>query len=424
MKLILSLLLPLFTFAAPEARFIEIQGSINPGSAAYFLDAIQEAEQAGAKLLVVRLDTPGGLLSSTRDIIQGISKSKVPVAVYVSPGGASATSAGALIGISAHVIAMAPGTNLGAAHPVDSGGGDVKGDMKEKITNDTAALARAQATLRGRNPATAELIVTKSKSFSPEEAVKAGAADLVAADLKELLEKIDGKKIQLGEPAATAFVETKNLELKRIEMKLQQRVLHFLADPNISAMLMALGGLAIYAEISAGFTLAVPGLLGVLCLVLGFVSLQTLPVNVGGAVLFGLGFVLLIAETYITSYGLLTIAALASLLIGGLFLIDPTGSDMRVSLSLLLPMVGAVGLIAGFVAYVITKDAFKFRAKQGDFVVGEQARIETVEAGGLTGTAYVSGELWKFKSESAVKAGDLCRVLRTESLVVILERRN
>ncbi|RYZ95392.1 MAG: nodulation protein NfeD, partial [Proteobacteria bacterium] len=194
MKILLTILASLFTITSHAApgplHMIEVSGSINPGSAAYILDSLKAAEVAKAQGLILRLNTPGGLLSSTRDIIQGFSSATVPVIVFISPGGASATSAGALITISAHVAAMSPGTNIGAAHPVGSGGEDVKGVMGEKVTNDTAALARAQATLRGRDPQTAALIVTKSESFSPEEALKKRAIDFLAPGLDSLLKQL------------------------------------------------------------------------------------------------------------------------------------------------------------------------------------------------------------------------------------------
>lgn len=412
--------------AANLGHYIEIQGSINPGSSSFLLESIAEAERADAKLLIVRLDTPGGLLTSTRDIIQGISKSRVPVLVYVSPGGASATSAGALIGLAAHVTAMAPGTNLGAAHPVGQGGEDVKGAMGEKVTNDTAALARSQAALRGRSAEAADLIVTKSKSFSAEEAVKAGAADLVATDLADLIRKIDGRKITLGEAGAPHVLHTKNLtadSLVRREMRLQQRLLHFIADPNISAMLLAIGGLAIYAEISSGFAAVIPGLIGLLCILLGLVSLQALPINVGGALLFALGFVLLIAEIYITSFGFLTVAGLAALFFGGLFLIDPSASDMRVSLSILIPMVAGVGIVAATIGYMLIRESWKTKRIAADPVLDSTARVESVEAGGRAGTVLVNGEIWRFSSKSPVQIGDLCKVTQINGLSLEIERR-
>lgn len=414
--MILSLFLALTAFAAGPMHLIEVNGSINPGSASYIVESIQKAEAEQAEAVILRLNTPGGLLSSTRDIIQGISSSKIPVITYISPGGASATSAGALITIASHVAAMAPGTNIGAAHPVGGQGEEVKGPMGEKITNDTAALARSQAELRGRNAEAAARIVTKSESFSPEEALKAKVIDLIAADQENLLTQLKGRKVKTaaGEIQLTAAAPP---TLR--EMNLKQKFLHLIADPNISTMLIALGGLAIYAEISSGFSLLVPGIFGLFCLLLGFVSLQTLPVNVGGALLFALGFALLVAEAFVTSYGLLTVAALVALFLGGLFLMDPSTTDMRVSLSLLIPMVGSVGFIMAIIGFLL------YREKKGlgtqDRVVGTVAKIATSE--GKSGTAYVNGELWSFDSDEALQPGDEALVRELKSMRVQLTRR-
>ncbi|RZA04598.1 MAG: hypothetical protein EOP11_14735, partial [Proteobacteria bacterium] len=312
--------------------------------------------------------------------------------------------------ISAHVAAMSPGTNIGAAHPVGSGGEDVKGVMGEKVTNDTAALARAQATLRGRDPQTAALIVTKSESFSPEEALKKRAIDFLAPGLDSLLKQLDGRKVSLPNDVTLTF-DTKGFDadsVVRVDMSMKQKVLHMIADPNISALLITLGGLALYAEISSGFSLLVPGIFGLFCLLIGFVSLQTIPVNVGGALLFALGFALLGAEIFVTSYGLLTLAALASLFLGGLFLVDPASSDMRVSLGLLIPLVAGVGLCLGLLGFLIVRDRRRGGAgvSTSDQVVGATARVQSVDADGLTGRAYANGELWFFDSDSPLQVGD------------------
>ena len=328
---VLLLLLPLSSLAwAGGVHMVELQGSINPGSAAYILESLQAAQGARADLFVIRLDTPGGLLASTRSIIQGISESPVPVAVWVSPSGASATSAGALIALSAHVILMQNGTNLGAAHPVGGGGEDIKGVMGVKVTNDTAALARSQAALHGRNVEAAEQIVTMSRSFAPSEAVAAHVADFIADDLGAVLKVLSGKTYKVGSPPHDVTLHLASPEITRHSMTSRQRFLHFISDPNVSTVLLSLGGLAMWAEVSSGFGSVAAGVVGVFCFVLGFMSLQTLPVNTGGVILLCMGFALLVLEGFVVSHGLLTVAALASIFTGGLFLIDPvylTGVD-------------------------------------------------------------------------------------------------
>ncbi|MCO5143709.1 MAG: ATP-dependent Clp protease proteolytic subunit [Oligoflexia bacterium] len=396
-KSILSLLI-LFSssFAmASDIALIQVEGTINPGSASYIIQSVRHANEKEFQALVIELNTPGGLLSSTRDIIQSISSSKIPVAVYVGPSGASATSAGALIALSANYILMAPGTNIGAAHPVGSGGEDVKGAMGDKVTNDTAALARAQAELRGRDAKIAEEIVTKSISHSAEEAFKLKLSDGLASNTQEVADWLRNK-------INTKDNQTKQGKLVSLPMSLKEKFLHIVADPNISTMLMALGGIALYAEISSGFTAIIPGLFGLFCLLLGFISLQTLPINVGGALIFGLGFCLLIAEAFITSYGLLTVAALSSIFLGGLFLIDPAAGSMKVSLSILLPIVGGIGIILAIVGYILAKDRKGERHSTKDAVIGQKAVIVSVSEDGLSGKLRVNGEIWNFSSKHPV----------------------
>jgi membrane-bound serine protease (ClpP class) len=420
----MNFLLAFFTAAHALAayHYIEIDGSINPGSSNYIVENITRAETAGADGLIVRINTPGGLLSSTRDIIQAINQSKVPVIVHVGPGGASATSAGALIALSAHVVSMAPGANMGAAHPVGSGGEEVKGPMGDKVTNDTAALARSQAVLRGRNATAAENIVRKSESFSAEESVKNKVADFVAADMPALMANLSGRAVKVNDRTLKLAAGTAE-SLVRVEMNMRQSFLHLVADPNISALLMALGGIAIYAEISSGFTLIVPGIFGLFCLLLGFVSLQTIPLNVGGVLLLALGLALLAAEAFVTSYGLLTITALVAIFIGGLFLVDPATTDMRVSLSLLIPLVGGIGIVMLGLGYVIYRDRRENTSGAREQVVGQEAEVVLSENEGRRGSAYVNGELWSFDSEESLKIGDHARVDSVEGIRLKLTRR-
>lgn len=420
MSLVLALFFSLVSYAAP-VQLLELRGSINPGSAAYVVESLQLAQQEKAQALILRLDTPGGLLSSTRDIIQSFSTSTIPVIVYVAPGGASATSAGALITISAHVAAMAPGTNIGASHPVGGQGEDVKGDMGLKVTNDTAALARSQATLRGRKPEVAESFVTKSASFSAEEAKKAGVVDLVAGDLDDLLRQLNGRKVHLQDREAT--LDTASLGamgLVRREMNAKQKFLHTIADPSITTILLTAGGVAFYAEVSAGFSLVAPAVIGAFCFLLAFVSMQTLPINTGGVLLFGLGFVLLLAEVFVTSYGLLTVGAVAALFLGGLFLMDPGSTSMQVPLPLLISLVMGVGIVVGLIGFIMWRD----RHRHGTSLLtlkGAEATIFSVSGQG--GKAYVNGELWNFESPETFAPGEKALVTSVHGLKVTLHRR-
>jgi membrane-bound serine protease (ClpP class) len=386
--------------AAAGIHVATLHGSINPGSAEYVLESLKAAQSGDA--FVLEIDTPGGLISSSRLIIEGIAQSKVPVVVWVTPNGAAATSAGALIALSATKIAMHSGTNLGAAHPVNGNGDDIKGDMRLKIVNDTAALARAQATLHGRDEHAAEEIVTKSRSFSPEEAIAAHVADFVADDLASVLKKA-------GLPAAAEI---------RHPMSLRQSFVNFLSDPNVSAVLISLGGLAVWAEVSSGFSSIAAGVVGVLAFVLGFVSLQTLPVTLGGEILLVMGFALLAVEGFVTSHGALSAGAVISILLGGLFLIDPSSGSMHVSLLVLLPLVAALALVLGTMGYAIARD--RKHLGIANPLLGAEA---TVSVGGKNGKAYVNGELWNFESVEELSNGERTVVERTEGLKIYLKRR-
>lgn len=423
MKALFLLLAPALAAAAP-VQMVEVRGTINPGSASYILESLALAEAEKAEAFVLRLDTPGGLLASTRTIAQGISDSTVPVIVWISPGGASATSAGALITMASHVAVMAPGTNIGAAHPVGGGGEDVKGAMGEKVTNDTAAFARSLAAMRGRDPANAELIVTKSKSFTAKEAVDGKVVDYIAGDLESLLEQANGRKVQLERPKREATIKLGKLaaaEIFRREMNLKQRFIHLIADPNVSAMLLALAGLAMWAEVSSGFSAIAPGVIAVFAFVLGMVSLQTLPINVGGAILLALGFVLLVLEAFVTSYGLLAVGALVCLFLGGLFLIDPASGSMQVSISLLVAMVAGMGSVILAIGWMLSRE--KQRPVKDDPVIDAEAKVVTIEAGGLHGTALVNGEIWTFDVHGEpVIPGDTLKVKKVTGLKITLER--
>lgn len=418
---IFTILIAPLASASDNIFHIQVQGSINPGSSSFIQNTIDAANKEKAQAVVIQLDTPGGLLTSTRDIMQKISSSEVPVVLFVGPSGARATSAGALIALSSHIVAMAPGTNIGAAHPVGGNGEEVKGPMGDKVTNDTAALARSQASLRGRDVTTAEKIVTKSLSLSSDEAIKAKIADLLANDLNDLLEKIHNRTVTVNDKKvtlSTAGAISKSLVLEK-KMTQKESFLHIISDPNISTLLMAIGGMAIYAEVSSGFTLILPGLFGLFCLLLGFVSLQTLPIHVGGLILFGLGFVLLAAEVFITSYGLLTIGAMACLFIGGLFLLDPASTDMRVSWSILLAILGSFGFIGAVIAYLFQRERpANALQSESDHLKGLRAKVIALDADGKTGSLQINGEIWKFESKGPVLLGAEVLVDSVKGMVV------
>jgi membrane-bound serine protease (ClpP class) len=423
------------TRASSPVVVIEIKGSINPGSADYIKSGLYQAKKLNAQLLVIKLDTPGGLLSTTREIIRNFSESEIPVAVFVHPGGASATSAGALIAMASHLAVMAPGTNIGAAHPVGAGGEEVKGPAGDKATNDTAALARSQAVLRGRNPDIAEKIVTQSLSFSAEEARKEKIIDFVVRDLQDFFAQAHLKKIKLNETQETqlGFPEPSEVTVINLPMSVKQKLLHTIADPNISTLLMALGGIAIYAEISSGFTLIIPGIFGLFCLLLGFVSLQLLPISTGGVLLFLLGLALIGAEFFVTSFGLLSIAGLVAIGLGSLFIIDPAqgGGDLAVAPEFIFWLVVSFGSIMAIVGTILWRDR-KLRGQtkylgsamgnKQDPMAGLKGKVVVVRSDGRSGKVFIHGEYWDFVSSQPLKAEDQIVVLETQDQQLKVER--
>ncbi|NUM89088.1 MAG: hypothetical protein HUU37_07790 [Bdellovibrionales bacterium] len=285
------------------------------------------------------------------------------------------------------------------------------------------ALVRAQALLRKRNVELSEKVVTKSVSLTVDEAVKENLVNFVAASEAELLRALDGRKIWIEKVRADVTLSTRSAgELARLEMSVGQKFLHFIADPNISTMLIALAGVAIYAEVSSGFTLIIPGLVGVFCALLGGVGLSMLPINLGGVFLFGLGLALLVAEVFVTSFGLLFLGGLASIFIGALFLIDPSGGSIRVSMTVLLPILGGVGIVGLIVAWLLNKE----RAVHGapfDPILGQSGRVEAVEPGARSGSLFIHGELWAFQSEDSLQPGDHAVVVSRHNLKLKVKKR-
>lgn len=404
---------------------IEISGTINPGSADYIRSALAQSQSLKAEAMIIGLNTPGGLLSSTREIVQLFSTSPIPVVIFVSPGGASATSAGAVLGIAAHLTAMAPGTNIGAAHPVGTGGDDIKSAMGAKVTNDTAAMVRAQAKMRGRNLELAEKIVTESLSFSAEEAKEKNLVNFVATDLDSLLTQLDGAKVFLESKQATVTLVTKGLkaaQLTEVSMSSSQKFLHFIADPNISTMLLGIAGMAFYVEVASGFSMVAPGVIALLLAVIGGVSLSMLPINLAGLFLMGLGAIFFIAEIFVTSFGVLFAAGLIAMGLGALFLIDPNAASIQVSLALLIPMLLGFIVVGGTIAWLLKRDSPK-GASTFEPLLGQSAPVMTIDEAGRSGTVKVNGELWNFISDDELKVNDTVVILARNNLQLTVKRR-
>ena len=410
--------------AIKPISYIVMDGTINPGNASFVETSIKHAKEKGHQALIMRMDTPGGLLSSTRDIVRYISEAKIPVIVFVHPGGARATSAGAIISIASHVVAMSPGTNIGAAAPVATGK-NLEGDLQKKAKNDTAAMVKAQSNLRGRNTKMAELIVRESSSLTAEEAKTQKLIEYTPSNVDDLLRSLHRNQIRMTKDGASVVLNTAGLtesSLVRLKMNASQKFLHLVANPNISTLLMGFGGMGLYAEISSGFTLLFPGVFGVICLILAFVSLQTLPINVGGLILFGLGMVLIMAEAFVSTFGLLSLGGIISLGIGALFLVDTTKSDIQVSMSIIAPILAALAIIMGLVSYIIARDRKSSTNSSFDPLLGKNATILEISDDGRTGKAFVQGEIWQFRSNEPFSAEDIGVVKGQDGMILEIER--
>ncbi len=413
--------------------------AITPVTARFVTKAIDQANEQGARCLVIVLDTPGGLVDSTRAVVRAILRSEVPVVVYVAPAGARAASAGVFITVAAHVAAMAPGTNIGAAHPVQVGGlpgsppaerqpaekkeGEEKttgssSPMEEKILNDTAAWARALAELRGRNADWVSRAVRESISVSAGEAVKEGAVDLVASDLPDLLRQIDGREVQTLQQ--TVKLQVADANVQALEMWWGERLLAAIASPNLAILLLIFGFYGVLFELyTPGWGVA--GTVGILCLLLGFFALAVLPINYVGLALIILALALFVAEAFVTSFGFLTLGGLASLIIGGLMLVDSPVGFMSVSLWMLVPISLATAAITFFLVGSIVR-AHRVPLQTGSEAMPEMSAIAlgqfTLEGDHYRGTVRTHGELWQAVSQNPVEDGQALSIKSREGLTL------
>ena len=402
--------------ATPVVYHAEVDGIIHPVAVEYIKRAIAKADAAGAALLVITLRTPGGLVDSTRDINSAIIAAKTPVAVFVGPSGSRAASAGFLITIAADVAAMAPGTHIGAAHPVSGSGEKIDDTMAKKMASDVAGYARTLATQRKRNVALVEQGVIESRTFTEQEALGASPAliDLVANDVPDLLKKLDGRTITRFD-GKSATLHTAGASIERVDRTWAQQILGAIAHPQIAYLLLTLGTLGLTIELwNPGAIL--PGVVGGICLLLAFFALQVLPVNYAGVLLILLGLVLLILEVKVTSFGLLAIGGILSLFFGSIMLIDSPLPEMQIGLRLIIPVTLGMSAIILFLVGLAVQ-ALRLPATTGsDGMIGEMGHALTaIELGG-SGNVQTHGEIWAATSTDPVAAGDAVRVTGVEGL--------
>ncbi|MFA4902526.1 MAG: nodulation protein NfeD [Desulfobaccales bacterium] len=420
--LLLALLLLAVTAAAattPRGVYVlKAVGSVNPGLAEFIVEGIRTAEHENAEALVIELDTPGGLDSSMRQIVQAISNAKVPVIVYVYPRGARAASAGVFVTMAADVAAMAPGTNIGAAHPVSVGMGKLDKTMEQKVLNDMVALGRSLAAQRGRNADWLEKAVRQSVSIPANEAVKLKVVDLMANNLEDLLTKINGQQVEVG--GKQLVLHTVGAPVREITEGLRFRLLKHIADPNIAFILMMIGLAGLYFEMTnPGMVL--PGVVGSICLLLAFYAFQTLPINYIGVLLILLAFVFFILEIKITSYGLLSVAGVLSLFLGGIMLFrGGEGEDMAISWGVLIPTVVTISLFFIAVAGIVFRSHLQRSMSGTAGMVGERGVAYT--ALNPEGRVYVHGEYWNAQSTEPVAKGEPVEVLQVVDLKLLVRR--
>ncbi len=410
---------------ANHVNVITIDGGINPAVADYVDTAIAESERDGAALLLIEMDTPGGLLQSTQDIIQSMLNARVPVAVYVTPRGAWAGSAGVFITMAANVAAMSPGTSIGAAHPVTVGGdntkeeGDSRDYMAEKIENMTIAYIESVAKQRNRNVEWAAEAVRNSVAIGPEEAVELNVVDLIAKNRAELLEEINGRVVEVDGEETELVLGA--VEVRSLEMTTLQAIFSFLADPNIVALLI-FGGLAgLYVEFQNP-GLLLPGATGLVCLVLAGFAMQILPFNWVGILLILLGIGLLVAEIFVTSFGVLFAAGILCFLVGGTMVFDvPEMSDLTIDFwSVLVPVVVGFGAFTGMVAFLVGRSLMKDQVAGVDEMIGLVGRTST--ALDPAGKIFIRGEYWNVEAEEPVEAGEAVEVVAVDGLRLRVRR--
>ncbi|MBL7190200.1 nodulation protein NfeD [bacterium] len=415
--LILCLLIPVICRSA-EIHHIKIDGAINPVSSEYLSRAIERAESEHAALLIVEMDTPGGLMTSMRKMVKEMLSAEVPIAVYVSPSGARAGSAGVFITLAAHIAVMAPGTNIGAAHPVNMGG-QMDSTMNKKVTNDAVAFARSIAAQRGRNEDWAEAAVRESASITANDALEKSVIDIIASDYDELIDKINGRKVQLPDEEVTLQLDDYSITF--YDMDWRQRILNTISDPNIAYILLMLGMYGLLFELYNPGAIF-PGVIGGICLILALFAMHTLPVNYAGLLLIILAVILFILEIKIVSYGGLTLGGIISLLLGSIMLYKGVSiPEVRVSWSVLIPTVAATSLFFIIAIGFGAKAQIRKPTYGRESLIGREAKV--VKELKPEGLVKISGELWRAVGDAEYEKGETLIVKDVKDMQLVVGKK-
>ena len=406
---------------------IKVDGIINDVKTRYIGRTIAQAQEEQAELVIMELDTPGGLLSSTRNIVELLLDSPVPVAVYVSPKGARAGSAGTFLIAAGHFAVMAPGSNIGAATPVSATGEDLEETLASKVENDAAALIRSIAQERDRNEEALERTVREAASFSSLEALELDIIDFIAEDMEDLLAQLDGRSVQVAGEDQERVLSTEGLDIRRVDKNLLEGFLEFISNPNVSFILLTLGGLGIIVELfNPG--LIVPGVVGGICLILAFLALGNLPVNWAAAAFIILAVVLAVVETQVSGFGILGVGAIVSLILGGLLLfnqfgdVSPTVPEVSVSRWLLAGSASVLGAGVGYVAWEVYRSRRRTRKSGRPSLIGQAGRVTGEMA--PRGVVQVGSESWTADSQdgNVINIGEWVTVVGVDGLILTVAR--
>ena len=399
---------------ATTVHHIVLDATINPATADFIHEAILTAASDGAAALIIQLDTPGGLLDSTKLIVKDLLGAPLPVIVYVAPGGSSATSAGVFVTMAANIAAMAPGTSIGAAHPVGGQGETIDGDLGEKVENFAASMSKSIAQERGRNADWADKAVRESVSVTEQEALKLKVVDIIANDVADLLRQVDGRTVEVRNQQVKLQLAGAQIIVR--EMRLKHKVLNVLANPNVAYLLMMAGMLGLYVEFtSPGFIF--PGVAGAICLLLGLTSLQAMPINYGGLLLLCLGLLLMVLELSMPSFGALGIGGIVSFILGSLLLFDTPESDLALDPRIVYAAAATFGCATLAAAYLVVTTQRRKSTLGGAGLIGESGEVRQRIAGGRArGKVFVHGEYWNAFADEAIEINERVEITAMDGM--------